>query len=81
MLEILAVGIHLEAALGAKEEMIFIRFEIWFMWIILVLSCYIDLDYSIGPTRYVPSASTNHTNASSIDTKCMQTPAESNKGI
>ena len=77
MLEILAVGIRLEAALGAEEEIMIIRFEMWFMWILH----YIDLDYSIGPTRYLPSASTNHTNASSIETKCMQRPAESNKEI
>ena len=44
MLEILAVGIRLEAARGAEEEIIFIRFD---------KSCgsYIDLDYSIGSTR------------------------------
>ena len=80
MLEILAVGIRLEAALGAEEEIMIIRFELWFMWIKYTLH-YIDLDYSIGPTRYLPSASTNRTNASSIETKCMQRPAESNKEI
>ena len=45
MLGILAVGIRLEAALGAEEEIMIIRFEMWFMWI------NIDLDYSIGSTR------------------------------
>ena len=47
MLGILAVGIRLEAALGAEKEIMIIRFEMWFMWILR----YIDLDYTIGPTR------------------------------
>ena len=47
MLGILAVGIRLEAALGAEEKIMIIRFEMWFMWILH----YIDLDYSIGPTK------------------------------
>ena len=50
MLGILAVGIRLEAALGAEEEIMIIRFEMWFRWIKYTLH-YIDLDYSIGPTR------------------------------
>ena len=46
MLGILAVGIRLEAALGAEKEIMIIRFEMWF-----IVLHYIDLDYSIGPTR------------------------------
>ena len=51
MLGILAVGIRLEAALGAEKEIMIIRFEMWFRLIKYTLLRYIDLDYSIGPTR------------------------------